>query len=126
MLAFSSPFFQEMLPTDSEKIEHFLSAHLGLADHRRWHAKVTEKLKQTKRLSEGIESKSTTNLNGNNSKNQGNTTNSTQNNKSSNTASSMPVNKIKNNNRAISKPMAKAFHSANTPKEGTKSILKKF
>jgi hypothetical protein len=39
-----------MLPTVNDKIEHFLSAYLGLADHRRWQGKVDAKLKHAKNL----------------------------------------------------------------------------
>jgi hypothetical protein len=33
-----------MLPTAPEKVEHFLSAYLGLSDKRRWAIKVEAKL----------------------------------------------------------------------------------
>lgn len=39
-----------MLPTMNDKIEHFLSAYLGLSDHRRWQGKVDAKLKHAKTL----------------------------------------------------------------------------
>lgn len=35
--------FEEMLSTMPEKVEHFLSAYLGLADKRRWQQKVERK-----------------------------------------------------------------------------------
>jgi hypothetical protein len=50
VLAYSSGLFVEMLPTVSDKIEHFLSAHLGLADSRKWQGRVDEKLKSSKKL----------------------------------------------------------------------------
>lgn len=37
-----------MLPTCADKIEHFLSAYLGLADERKWKTKVDNKLRQIK------------------------------------------------------------------------------
>jgi hypothetical protein len=37
-----------MLPTVNDKIEHFLTAFLGLSDGRKWAAKVDNKLKKSK------------------------------------------------------------------------------
>lgn len=37
-----------MLPSVPEKVEHFLSAYLGLADKRRWQGKVDAKLQAVK------------------------------------------------------------------------------
>jgi len=48
LIGYSSPYFQEMLPTLPEKVEHFLSAYLGLADKRRWQQKVEMKLQAVK------------------------------------------------------------------------------
>eukprot|EP00981_Chlorochromonas_danica_P010625 scaffold3290_cov165-Ochromonas_danica.AAC.68 len=48
LIGYSSPYFQEMLPTPPEKVEHFLSAYLGLSDKRRWQQKVEKKVQAMK------------------------------------------------------------------------------
>ena len=48
MIAYKSARYTEMLPTASDKIEHFFSAHLGLTDTRKWQKKVDNKLKKIK------------------------------------------------------------------------------
>jgi hypothetical protein len=37
-----------MVPTNLDKIEHFLSAYLGLTDERKWLVKVDMKLKKSR------------------------------------------------------------------------------
>jgi len=49
-VGYSSAVFNEMLPTVSDKIEHFLSAFLGLTDSRKWATKVDNKLKKSKEI----------------------------------------------------------------------------
>lgn len=56
-MAYSSPRFAEMLPTFSDKIEHFLSAYLGLSDERRWRSRVENKLKRAKSAIQDLRSK---------------------------------------------------------------------
>lgn len=48
MVAYKGARYTEMLPTAADKIEHFLSAHLGLTDARKWQRKVEAKLKKIK------------------------------------------------------------------------------
>lgn len=48
MVAYKSARYADMLPTTNDKIEHFLSAHLGLSDTRKWQKKVEQKLKKIK------------------------------------------------------------------------------
>jgi hypothetical protein len=48
MVAYKAARYTEMLPTAADKIEHFLSAHLGLTDQRKWQRKVEAKLKKIK------------------------------------------------------------------------------
>lgn len=48
MVAYKGARYSEMLPTASDKMEHFLSAHLGLTDVRKWQRKVESKLKKIK------------------------------------------------------------------------------
>jgi hypothetical protein len=48
VIGYSKDRFQELLPTAQEKIEHFLSAYLGLADERKWTKKVQQKIKAVK------------------------------------------------------------------------------
>lgn len=48
MVAYKGTRYAEMLPTASDKMEHFLSAHLGLTDQRKWQRKVENKLKKIK------------------------------------------------------------------------------
>lgn len=43
-----------MLPTVGDRIEHFLSAYLGLSDERRWRSKVDNKLKRVKSAIQGL------------------------------------------------------------------------
>lgn len=45
VLAYSKDHFAAILPSVSEKMEHFLSAFLGLTDQRKWFSKVQRKLK---------------------------------------------------------------------------------
>ncbi len=45
IVAYSKDHFSAILPTLTEKIEHFLSAFLGLTDQRKWFSKVQRKLK---------------------------------------------------------------------------------
>ncbi len=46
MVAYKAERYTEMLPTASDKMEHFLSAHLGLTDNRKWQRKVESKLRK--------------------------------------------------------------------------------
>lgn len=48
MVAYKGARYTEMLPTASDKMEHFLSAHMGLTDVRKWQRKVESKLKKIK------------------------------------------------------------------------------
>lgn len=48
MVAYRADRYAEMLPTASDKMEHFLSAHLGLTDNRKWQRRVENKLKKIK------------------------------------------------------------------------------
>lgn len=48
MVAYKGERYTEMLPTASDKMEHFLSAHMGLTDVRKWQRKVESKLKKIK------------------------------------------------------------------------------
>lgn len=58
VVAYSDPYFDEIVPTPGEKIEHFLSAYLGLTDTRRWKAKVDNRMKFTKAAMKGIREES--------------------------------------------------------------------
>lgn len=46
-MSYSNDYFNEMLPSKIEKIEHFLSAYLGLTDDRRWLGKIEKKIKKS-------------------------------------------------------------------------------
>jgi hypothetical protein len=48
LVAYKGSRYTEMLPTAGDKMEHFLSAHLGLTDQRKWQRKVESKLKKIK------------------------------------------------------------------------------
>lgn len=48
MVAYKAARYTEMLPTAGDKMEHFLSAHLGLTDQRKWQRKVEAKLRKIK------------------------------------------------------------------------------
>lgn len=50
VLAYSGARFREILPSHSEKVEHFFSAYLGLSDTRKWFMKVDARLKFIKNL----------------------------------------------------------------------------
>ena len=64
-VAYSGPRFREALPTPAEKVQHFLSAHLGLADSSKWFGKVDARLKFIKNLASSLGSNRTGNGNGN-------------------------------------------------------------
>ena len=51
VVAYSGARFREILPSHSEKVEHFFSAYLGLSDTRKWFMKVDARLKFIKNLS---------------------------------------------------------------------------
>ena len=48
MVAYRGSRYSEMLPTASDKMEHFLTAFMGLTDQRKWQRKVEAKLKKIK------------------------------------------------------------------------------
>eukprot|EP01036_Dinobryon_divergens_P031680 gene31680-41124_t len=50
VLAYSGARFRDILPSHSEKVEHFFSAYLGLSDTRKWFMKVDARLKFIKNL----------------------------------------------------------------------------
>jgi hypothetical protein len=54
MVAYKSSRYTEMLPTVSDKIEHFLSAQLGLTDVRKWQRKVDMKLVKIKSVIKAV------------------------------------------------------------------------
>ena len=60
MLAYSSSRYTELLPTAADKMEHFLSAHLGLTDQRKWQRRVERKLSQIKSTIKGVGGRSST------------------------------------------------------------------
>lgn len=55
MVAYQSERYKDMLPTVSDKIEHFLSAYLGLVDPHKWLKKVDNKLKKIKAVIQGVD-----------------------------------------------------------------------
>eukprot|EP01035_Chromulina_nebulosa_P018529 gene18529-24248_t len=54
IIAYSEDRFSSIFPSANEKIEHFLSAHLGLTDYRKWEKTVDKKQKYTKELVKGL------------------------------------------------------------------------
>lgn len=50
LIAYSSERFNQVLPSPTEKIEHFLSAFLGLSDTKKWLNLVEKKLKLSKQI----------------------------------------------------------------------------
>lgn len=57
LVAYSAPRFEAAFPTPVKKIEHFLSAHLGLMDSRRWLAKVDSRVNALKYTIAGLTTK---------------------------------------------------------------------
>ncbi len=57
-MAYNDPYFSEMLPSNNDKIEHFISAYLGLTDPRRWQPKVDNRLKFTKAAMKEVQKES--------------------------------------------------------------------
>ena len=60
MLAYSSSRYMELLPTAADKMEHFLSAYLGLTDQRKWQRRVERKLIQIKSTIKDVGGRSNT------------------------------------------------------------------
>lgn len=60
MLAYSSSRYTELLPTAADKMEHFLSAYLGLTDQRKWQRRVERKLIQIKSTIKDVGGRSST------------------------------------------------------------------
>ena len=60
MVAYKEERYAEMLPTANDKMEHFLSAHLGLTDNRKWQRKVESKLRKIKSVIKEVGSPSPT------------------------------------------------------------------
>ena len=54
LVAYSSPRFTEAFPTPALKMEHFLSAHMGLMDPRRWLFRVEARLRLLKNVMQAI------------------------------------------------------------------------
>lgn len=54
ILAYTSSFFNDKLPTKLLKVSHFLTAHLGLLDERKWLKRIETKNKQTNEIIQQI------------------------------------------------------------------------
>ena len=57
LVAYSAPRFEAAFPTPHKKIEHFLAAHMGLMDSRRWLAKVDSRVNALKYTISGMTAK---------------------------------------------------------------------
>ncbi len=60
LLAYSFGPVADALPSDKDRIEHFLVAHMGLTDNRKWHEKVKLRKRQVQQLFETILEKNRT------------------------------------------------------------------